>query len=770
MRELQGLFERPRLRPVLPMLYVAWADGELSDDEINGICETVHPWLDEDCQRQLDLWLDPDDPPSPTELSDLLNALREAADDLEDDDREDLVSMGIELARHDGDGEADWMGPDVERALTDLQEALGWVGPDAVAEITPSEAPAPATHEEPAAFDLEAMSRAIDGRFWEQKRAVRSSLDEAGWEYPVDVPKEERRALVTERLRALAEMGFGEVAYPGVTSDGSLGDFIATFESLAYFDLSLVVKYGVQFGLWGGSVYFLGTEKHHEKYLRHTAAMQLPGCFAMSELGHGSNVRDVETKATYDAETGEFVIHTPSMSARKEWIGNAARDGMMATVFAQLGVDEHEYGVHAFVVPIRDADGEVCDGVTIEDCGHKLGLNGVDNGRIWFDQVRIPRENLLDRYASVDADGGYHSPITSAGKRFFVMLGTLVGGRVAVGSAGLSAAKSALTIAVRYATERRQFGPNDAAEVPIMDYRTHQRRLMPRVATAYALSFAFQDLVDEFLAHIDEEDKREVEAYAAGLKSYATWFANDTIQECREACGGQGYLTSNRFAALRADADIFATFEGDNTVLMQLVAKGRLTQFKNQFGEPGLFSVVRFLAKQAGTAVAERNPYVTRQTDRGHLRSDEFLRAALMYRDEDLVQTLARRFRSRLADDMRPFDALNECQDHFMSVAHAHVECKIYQAFADAVAEIEDDALREQLDRLRALFGVSCLYDDIGWFMEAGYVESAKARAIRSELNELCEETRHQARPLVDAFDIPDRLLSAPIALGEVSG
>ncbi len=752
------------------MLYVAWADGELTDDEIHEICETVKPWLDADCQARIDPWLDPEEPPTPTELAELLEKLRDEADELDHEKKRNLVSMGLELARRDAGGEPEWLGPDVERALTDLQDALGWVGPDAVAEIAPEEAEIPVGEERPAAFDVDAMSRLLDGPFADQKAKVRRLLADTGWDYPVDLPKEERRAEVTRRLRALAEMGLGEVAYPGVTSDGSLGEFVATFEALAYFDLSLVVKYGVQFGLWGGSVYFLGTEKHHEKYLEDTAAMRLPGCFAMSELGHGSNVRDVETTATYDAETGEFVIHTPSESARKEWIGNAARDGRMATVFAQLEAGEHEYGVHAFVVPIRDEDGNVADGVTIEDCGHKLGLNGVDNGRIWFDHVRIPRENLLDRYASVDADGGYHSPITSAGKRFFVMLGTLVGGRVAVGSAGLSAAKSALTIAVRYATRRRQFGPSEAAEVPIMDYRTHQRRLMPRVATAYALSFAFQHLVDEFLAHIDAEDKREVEALAAGLKSYATWFANDTIQECREACGGQGYLTSNRFADLRADADIFSTFEGDNTVLMQLVAKGRLTKFQAQFGEPGLFSVVRFLAKQAGTAVSELNPVVTRQTGPEHLRSDEFLRSAMMYRDNDLARSLALRFRSRVNDDMRPFDALNECQDHFLALAHAHIECQTYIAFSDAIENVEDEDLREQLDLMRALFGLTCLYEDIGWFLEAGYVESNKARAIRTEVNKLCAEAREQARPLVDAFAIPGELLSAPIALGEDSG
>ena len=221
-----------------------------------------------------------------------------------------------------------------------------------------------------------------------------------------------------------------------------------------------------------------------------------------------------------------------------------------------------------------NTDGSILrDGVRIEDCGEKLGLNGVDNGRIWFDQVRIPRENLLDRFAQVAADGTYSSPITSPSRRFFTMLGTLVGGRVSVALAGLSASKSALTIAVRYGAGRRQFGPGGEAETVLLDYLTHQRRLLPRLATTYALNFALHQLAEQY-AESTDDDRREVEAMAAGLKAYATWHATDTIQTCRETCGGQGYLAANRFAALKADSDVFTTFEGDNTVLMQLVAKG----------------------------------------------------------------------------------------------------------------------------------------------------------------------------------------------------
>jgi acyl-CoA oxidase len=167
------------------------------------------------------------------------------------------------------------------------------------------------------------------------------------------------------------------------------------------------------------------------------------GCFAMSEVGHGSNVAALETVARYEHETRELVIVTPSESARKEWIGGAARDARFAVVFAQLEVAGVRHGVHAIIVPIRAADGSPLPGVRTGDSGHKMGLLGVDNGRLWFEHTRVPVSHLLDRFASIDASGSYQSPIESQGRRFFTMLGTLVGGRICVGSAAVSAARRA---------------------------------------------------------------------------------------------------------------------------------------------------------------------------------------------------------------------------------------------------------------------------------------------------------------------------------------
>ncbi|MCW2813193.1 MAG: acyl-CoA oxidase domain protein, partial [Nocardioides sp.] len=441
--------------------------------------------------------------------------------------------------------------------------------------------------------DVAAITALLDGRYAEIRQTVRDQLVEYA-DVLVDA-EEMTRSDYRDRVRdvvvemaATGQTGMGfPTEYGG---GGDIGASLAAFETLALGDLSVLVKVGVQFGLFGGAVLQLGTQRHHEQYLADIVSGRLMGCFAMTETGHGSNVQALGTVATYDVETQEFVLTTHGEAARKDYIGNAARHAEVAVVFAQLEVGGTSEGVHAFVVPIR-AGGEPCAGVHIEDDGAKMGLNGVDNGRLSFGGVRIPRTALLNRFADVTPAGVYESAIENPNKRFFTMLGTLVQGRVCVGGAGINASKVALTIATKYALQRRQFeATSEDEEELLLDYGLHQRRLFPLLARTYALHCAQEvvagQLHDVFSGFADDEHaRRELESRAAGTKALGTWHATRTIQECREACGGAGYLAINRFTALKADTDVFTTFEGDNHVLLQLVAKGLLTDYSSEFEE-----------------------------------------------------------------------------------------------------------------------------------------------------------------------------------------
>jgi len=750
----------PAALPFLPLLYVAWSDGDLTPDEIAKIRERVAaaPDLSPDARQELLEWLQPDQPPRPVALRALLSFLQERAAELPDERRRSLAKLGENVSG----GEVT---PETRAALNAIEDALGVVGEEAARDLTPGQEAAGVRPE--ASFDPAAIQRLFDGDRKALRDQIRELLSGPLFRHQTGLSKEQRRERVFEQLQVIADAGLGSLSYPEEAGgQADMKSFAVAFEMLGFGDGSLTIKYGVQFGLFGGAIRMLGTPERHGDLLRRAGTLELPGCFAMTERGHGSNVFDIETTAEFDPEAQEFVIHTPNDPAHKDYIGNAALHGRMAVVFAQLIVGGERHGVHALLAPIRDENGEPAPGVRIEDCGDKLGLNGIDNGQLWFDRVRVPRTNLLNRYADVTPEGEYASPIASASKRFFTMLGALVAGRVSVALASLSAMKTGLTIAVRYSDRRRQFGPAGAQEVLILDYLTHQRRLLPYVATAYALDFGLKYLTERFVGG-SEDDQREVEALAAGFKAYATWMNRDALVEAREACGGRGYMAENRFADLKADTDVYCTFEGDNTVLYQLLVKSLLSEYKRQFEDARPFTMLKFVAKRAADAVGEPSPVAARTTDAEHLRGASFQLDAMRYRERRLVGSLARRLRHRLSDDMDSFFAFIEVQDHMLAAARAHVERLLLETFVDAVEACGDPPARDALDRQRSLFGLWRIETDRAWFLEAGYVTAAKSRAIREQVNELCGEIRPEATALVDAFGIPDAVLAAPIGLRE---
>lgn len=772
-----ALLEDPELRPFLPLLFIAWSDGDLEPAEFATFEQHIKemPWLRPAARIALQAWLDPDRPPSSEEMDTLFETIGKVASNLDLDHQRDLVELGISLAPKGTPSD------DIRRALMHLEEAIcGTLGPaePLLRRVRAGQAPEVVASgvTVPAPFDVAKMRAVLDGDQAKVRDEVRRFLDDPE-KRAYGLPVKEYRAKVAGWLEALADAGLGMRGYPGVTSEEKdLAAFVATFETLAMGDLSLLVRFGVQFGLFGGSVFFLGTDAQRREHLARIARLELPGCFAMSEVGHGSDVQSLETEARWDDTTRTFVIHTPSESSRKDWVGGAAQHAQMATVFANLTVGSEKQGIHAFLVPIRDAKGELLPNVRAGDSGHKMGLNGVDNGRLWFDHVRVPESAMLGRFARMTKDGRYESPIANPKKRFFTMLGTLVGGRVSVASGSVTAAKVGLAIAIRYATARRQFGSEDGVEMPLLAYPTHQRRLLPRLASTYVLSFAVAGLRRRFAndqrASLEASargdaaipDTRETEAFAAALKALASWHAVETVEQCRQACGGQGYLSVNRLPDLRADVDVFTTFEGDNTVLLQLVAKSLLSGFKKRFESNALAGVVRQVMSKAATAVTEKNVIVVRRTDSEHLRDRGFHLAALRYREERLLETVSARLRKRLAAKKDPQEAMLDVQEHLVALAMAHADRIALSWFDEGVASCPDEELRGWLDKLGALHALTLLRRDASFYIQEGYLDGHKEGAMREETERLMKELAPAAVALVDAFGIPDATLAAPIA------
>jgi len=747
-----------KLQAFIPLFYLVWSDDLLTQKEFVTIQKFINDltWLSPEEKQQLLSRVDISNPPGRNELAQWKLDIEKSIENKEG--IRSIFDIAVALSEKDLDIST------LKSNFIQLENDLGILGEEALQNFKTKAGSFTANSQTNSEFDVQKITALLNGKEAGIINRVKAIISRPEFAYETSTDIKVYRQTVYNWCKLLATENLGNMAYPKQYGGGeNIADYFAIMETLSYHDLSLVIKFGVQFGLWGMSVQSLGTEKHYAKYLRDIGTLKIPGCFAMTETHHGSNVKGLETTATYNHADQTFIIHTPNKNAQKEYIGNAAVHGQMATVFAKLIIDDHDYGVNAFVVPLRDANGTVLKGIAIGDCGHKMGLNGVDNGTISFDQVVIPKENMLDRFASVNDKGEFESPIPSDNRRFFTMLGTLVGGRIGIPRSALAAAKSGLTIAIRYSDQRRQFGPEGGSEVPILNYRMHQRRLIPPLAKTYAVHFALQYLTNRFLNRTEDE-MQEIEALAAGMKSYSTWSTRDILQECREACGGKGYLSENRIDALKNDTEIYTTFEGDNTVLMQLVAKNRLSEFRKSFGEMGSLGIINYVYENAKTALTEKNPIATRKTDDEHLLDGDFHLQAFVHREKTILASAARRIKKLVDGGLEPYDAFNVVQHQMIDVAQAYLDRVVLEQFQLAIKSVEDSKTKEILTKLNQLYALSQLEKNKAWYLEDGYMEAVKTKAIRKIVNQLCWDIRPDAVALVNAFDIPESCLSAPIA------
>ncbi|MGF2949124.1 acyl-CoA dehydrogenase family protein [Microbacterium alcoholitolerans] len=642
-------------------------------------------------------------------------------------------------------------------------------------------ASADATERDPR-VDVQRVNDLLLGTWADIRRQSRELIKDPALWRDDSLGKDEHRERVLSQLHLLVQNGAVHRAFPkAFGGEENNGGNVAGFEEMVAADPSLQIKAGVQWGLFGSAVLQLGTAEHHEKWLPGIMNLEIPGAFAMTEIGHGSDVAALGTTATYDPATEEFVIHTPFRAATKEYLGNAALHGVAATVFAQLITNGVNHGVHCFYVPLRGEDGADLPGITREDDGLKGGLNGIDNGRLTFDQVRVPRTNLLNKYGDVAVDGTYSSPIDSPGRRFFTMLGTLVQGRVSLDGAASWASALGLHIAITYGSQRRQFDGADGQEKVLLDYGKHQRRLLPRLATTYAQLFAH----DEFLQKFDgvfsgrtdtPDDREDLETLAAALKPLSTWHALDTLQEAREACGGAGFMFENRLVGLRQDLDIYATFEGDNNVLLQLVGKRLLTDFASQFKDKDAAALARYAVEQTagkvfhgaglrqfGQAVADLGS-TARSVEYG-LREEQ-QHELLADRVQQMVADIAGRLRPAGKDKVLGEKLFNENQSELIEAARAHGELLQWEAFTDAVHTVDHEETKQVLTWLRDLFGLHLIEKHLAWYLINGRLSAQRAASVSRYIDRLCQRLRPHALDLVGAFGWEPEHVRAPIASG----
>ncbi|MEE6474891.1 hypothetical protein FKM82_010527 [Ascaphus truei] len=611
------------------------------------------------------------------------------------------------------------------------------------------------------------LPRYLDGDFWSMKNELRRHI--AGsplFQQRYDLNLDDMRDLTFERVKFAMGLPQVQRAFQEMTDKNKnfINRSLIIGEVLCTADMTTGVKCGVICWLFGGAVMNLGGPEHILKWFLPLKDQKFTGMFAMTERGHGSNVRGILTEAVFDPVSQEFIINTPCENAEKMYIGNAMK-GNYAAVFAQLITNGKSQGPHCFIVPIRDLNGKMYPGVGAVDMMHKEGLHGVDNGILTFNQVRIPRENLLDKFGSVSPDGKYHSSIDNKSARFNAMLAALTPTRLALTFQALGAMKLGLTIAIRYSHSRRQFGPKGKEEVKIIDHQTQHLRLMPHLATALALTFTSRyagEILDEDVYHNrDLVNNRPLQALVAGLKAYSTWENLSCLQDCRECTGGMGFMMENRIPGLKCDSDVFVTFEGDNVVMLQVVVRELLAQYTRQYEESPVFGLLRNWTSSVGDRM--RTSFLALNMDK--ISDLTFLLKAVNFRERVLQRGLASRLYSKVITQKEDFfRAWNSCLHHVVTLALAHIHRVTLEQFSLAVERCPVPEDQSLLMEFCLLYGTKLAYQERAWYLEHKYLTPATSTQIRNQLLELCRLVKDDALKVVSAFNIPHNSIQAPIA------
>ena len=580
----------------------------------------------------------------------------------------------------------------------------------------------------------------------------------------LDRPAQRHHSL--QQMKKVVEI-FGPFKMEEIISENQRIPAIAA--SLYGVDAGLATKISVHFLLYGRTLMLLGSEKHN-KYFEDAHLLNDIGCFALTELTHGSNVNGIRTRADYDHKTREFVINTPENTDMKLWIGAAGHLANMSVVFAQLYVGAKNHGVHAFVVPIRSKlDHNLAPGVVVGDAGLKVGLNSLDNGFMMFKNVRIPYDNLLDKFSSIDAQGDFQSPIKSAGKRFAFMMGALGGGRLMITKYSVIMLTNALTVAIRYAAVRRQFGLPNKPETNILEYPLVQYRLMPYLADLMAINCGNYKIYEAWGFNQDklfDEDQpllTEIHALTSVLKPLSSWLGQRGIQECREACGGLGYSAYNRLGAYREENDINTTWEGDNNVLLQQTAKFLLDSVRKLKGGDQIpYPTVYF--------VTEEPPVFERATnEQSQFARDGFcLKKAFEIRANTLIHICAERLQKEFMDGKEPMDIWNGMQVYYLQNAtKAYAELYMLNEFKQRLEGCSDAATKKVFEKLYDLYAYNKLEVNSSIWLEIGYINSKDLSFVREKVVTLCSEVKDEAIGIIDAITLPDELLNSAIGAAD---
>uniref|UniRef100_A0A8D1LJI8 Acyl-coenzyme A oxidase n=1 Tax=Sus scrofa TaxID=9823 RepID=A0A8D1LJI8_PIG len=529
--------------------------------------------------------------------------------------------------------------------------------------------------------------------------------------------------------------------------------------------VNFVEPVGLNYSMFIPTLLSQGTTAQREKWLPPSKRLEIIGTYAQTELGHGTHLRGLETTATYDPATQEFILNSPTVTSIKWWPGGLGKTSNHAIVLAQLITQGKCYGLHAFIVPIREqGTHKPLPGITVGDIGPKFGYDEMDNGYLKMDNYRIPRENMLMKYAQVKPDGTYVKPLSNK-----LTYGTMVFIRsFLVGEAARCLSK-ACTIAIRYSAVRHQSELKpDEPEPQILDYQTQQYKLFPFLATAYAFQFVGAYIketyhrINENIRQGDLSGLPELHALTAGLKAFTSWTANAAIEACRMACGGHGYSHCSGLPNIYVNFTPTCTFEGENTVMMLQTARFLMKSYNQVHSGKLVCGMVSYLNDLPSQRIQPQQ--VAAWPTVADINSPDSLIEAYRLRASRLVEIAAKNLQTEMSHRKSKEAAWNLTSIDLVRASEAHCHYVVVKLFAEKLHQIQERSIHAVLRNLCLLYALYGISQNSGDFLQGSIMTESQVTHVNERVKELLMAIRPEAVALVDAFDFQD------VTLGSVLG